>query len=49
MRKLARTVAKNMSYRKCGTMNMFDYFFEKIWRGNHPKSYSLNPTKKGRK
>lgn len=49
MRKLAREVARNKSYRKSGTTDMFDYFFTKIWREKgHPRSNRLNPTKKKR-
>ena len=32
MRKLARTVAANQSYKKSGTTDMFGYYFKKIWR-----------------
>lgn len=32
MRRLARTVAHNKSYQKCGTTDMFQYFFAKLWR-----------------
>lgn len=32
LRTLARTVAKNKSYKKCGTTDMFGYFFTKEWR-----------------
>lgn len=32
MRSLARTVARNQSYKKCHTTDMFQYFFTKIWR-----------------
>lgn len=37
MRRLARTVAANKSYQKCHTTDMFEYFFEKLWREKgHP-------------
>lgn len=37
IRKLARTVAKNKSYAKGGTTDMFGYFFSKEWREKgHP-------------
>lgn len=50
MRKLARTVARNKSYIKSGTTDMFAYFFDEIWREKgHPKrSMLINPTKKKR-
>lgn len=49
MRKLARTVAMNKSYAKCGTTDMFDYFFSKMWREKgHPRSNRNNPTKRRR-
>lgn len=40
LRGLAREVARNQSYRKSHTTDMFGYFFQKIWRekGNHPAS-----------
>lgn len=39
MRKLARTVAANQSYKKSGTTDMFGYYFKKIWRekAGHPE------------
>lgn len=50
MRTLARTVARNKSYAKCGTTDMFEYFFDKIWREKgHPRSGLLRPTKKRRR
>lgn len=37
LRTLARTVAHNKSYQKCGTTDMFKYFFTKLWREKgHP-------------
>lgn len=49
LRTLARTVARNQSYRKYGTTDMFDYFFTKIWREKgHPASGIERPTKKPR-
>lgn len=37
MRTFAREVARNKSYRKCGTTSMFDYYFQKTWRDKgHP-------------
>lgn len=50
MRKLARTVAANQSYKKDGTTNMFGYFFTKIWRekAGHPEGTRPNPTKKSK-
>lgn len=52
MRTLARTVARNKSYKKCGTTDMFGYFFSKVWREKgHPANLntmgSPGPTKKG--
>lgn len=52
LRTLARTVARNKSYKKCGTTSMFGYFFSKEWREKgHPanlnKMGSPGPTKKG--
>lgn len=39
MRSLARTVAHNKSYKKCGTTDMFHYFFTKLWREKgHPEA-----------
>ncbi len=39
MRSLARTVAHNKSYKKCGTTDMFHYFFTKMWREKgHPEA-----------
>lgn len=32
MRKLAREVARNQSYKRSGTTDMFHYFSDKIWR-----------------
>lgn len=50
MRTLARTVARNKSYVKCGTTDMLEYFFDKIWREKgHPRSMRYNPTKKRRR
>ena len=48
MRKLARTVAANQSYKKSGTTDMFGYYFKKIWRekAGHPDGTRWNPTKK---
>ena len=51
-RKLARTVAKNKSYKKSKTTDMFQYFFSELWRAKgHPanlnKQASPGPTKKG--
>ncbi len=39
MRKLARTVAANQSYKQGGTTDMFGYFFTKLWRekDGHPE------------
>lgn len=49
MRKLAREVARNQSYKRSGTTDMFHYFFDKIWREKgHPASRRMNPTKKKR-
>ena len=49
MRKLARKVARNQSYKKSGTTDMFHYFFDKNWREKgHPASSRMNPTKKKR-
>lgn len=51
LRKLARTTAKNMSYKKSKTTDMFDYFFDKKWRDKgHPANVQYKgagPTKKG--
>lgn len=52
LRTLARTVARNKSYRNCGTTDMFGYYFSKEWREKgHPanlrKYSSPGPTKKG--
>ena len=50
MRKLARTVAANQSYKNGGTTDMFDYFFTKVWREKgHPASGADRPTKKRRR
>lgn len=50
LRTLARTVARNQSYRKSGTTDMFDYFFTKIWREKgHPASGVNRPAKKPRR
>ena len=50
MRKLARAVAMNRSYVNSGTTDMFEYFFDKIWREKgHPKLNRINPTKKKRR
>lgn len=47
MRSLARTVARSKSYNQCGTTDMFQYFFTKLWREKgHPASNRKNPTKK---
>lgn len=32
MRRLARTVARNKSYKDSHTTDMFEYYFEKMWR-----------------
>lgn len=49
MRKLAREVARNQSYKRSGTTDMFHYFFDKIWREKgHPASHRMNPAKKKR-
>lgn len=40
----------NKSYAKCVTTDMFEYFFDKIWREKgHPKSNRFNNTKKKRR
>lgn len=54
LRSLARTVARNKSYAKSGTTDMFDYFFSKEWRAkghgaNLNKRGCPGPTKKGHK
>lgn len=54
LRRLARTVAHNQSYRQSHTTDMFGYFFSKGWREKgHPanlnKHSSPGPTKKGHK
>lgn len=50
LRTLARTVARNQSYRKSGTTDMFDYFFTKAWREKgHTASGVNRPTKKPRR
>jgi len=48
MRKLARTVAANQSYKQDGTTDMSGYFFTKLWRekAGHPEGARSNPTKK---
>lgn len=51
-RRLARTVAKNKSYKQSRTTDMFQYFFSEMWRAKgHPANlnkYSCpGPTKKG--
>lgn len=49
MRSLARTVARNQSYKKSGTTDMFHYFFTKLWREKgHPASGIDRPTKRKR-
>ena len=52
LRKLAREVAHNQSYKKGGTTDMFHYYFSKFWREKgHPanlrKDKCPGPTKKG--
>ncbi len=50
MRSLARTVARNTSYQKSRTTDMFQYFFTKLWREKgHPASGINRPTKKKRR
>lgn len=54
LRKVARTVAREQSYKKSRTTDMFNYFFSKMWRAKgHPanlhKHSCPGPTKKGRK
>lgn len=50
MRSLARTVARNQSYKKSHTTDMFQYFFTKLWREKrHPASGIDRPTKKRRR
>lgn len=54
LRTLARTAAKNKSYKKCGTTDMFGYFFSKEWRekgrpANLNRYKCPGPTKKGHK
>lgn len=48
MRKLARAVAANQSYKHGGTTDMFGYFFTMLWRekAGHPEGTRRNPTKK---
>lgn len=44
-----KKVARNQSYKRSGTTDMFHYFFDKIWREKrHPASRRMNPTKKKR-
>lgn len=52
LRTLARTTAKNMSYKKSKTTDMVEYFFDKKWREKgHPANRGgckgPGPTKKG--
>lgn len=52
LRKLAREVAHNQSYRKSHSTDMFGYFFQKIWRDKgHPErsASSRKASKKKRK
>ena len=54
LRTLARTVARNKSYKKSRTTDMFGYFFSEGWRekghtANLNKYKSPGPTKKGHK
>ena len=51
-RKLARTVARNKSYKESRTTDMFQYFFSVMWRAkghtaNLRKDSIPGPTKKG--
>lgn len=50
MRSLTRTIARNQSYNKSRTTDMFQYFFTKLWREKgHSASGIDRPTKKQRK
>lgn len=54
LRKLARTVSKNKSYKNSRTTDMFPYFFSKEWRekghyANLNKCGAPGPTKKNHK
>ena len=49
LRRLARDMAKNTSYRRTRTTVLFDSLFEKYWRKKHPMNISVKkkPTIKG--
>lgn len=52
MRRVARTAARNKSYKQNRTTDMFQYFFSVLWRAKgHPANLNKDgcpgPTKKG--
>lgn len=50
-RKVARDMARSQSKKQSHTTDMFQYYFDKIWREKykHEASHISNPTKKKRR